>query len=265
MASPDVIDMTRGVYRRIYSGFLWGRRINAVSMEAEAWFWRLVAVADDMGNFRADIEALVSDASPRRRVSDDAVGVWMAELRRPGPGLAPLIVLYESDGEEYGHIENWEALQPMARDPQTHRPRRPIMRVPAHHAHSCADMRSESEPETDTNTKTEAESAPEDISGRNSDSDSPELRRPRARITWHPVVAPLLGRAGTGQRPVGDKQHAADATCADLWWDEIWPIDDEASGRVRFERAMKLISRARDKDRPMAWVTPTLKRERLIT
>jgi hypothetical protein len=33
------VDMTKGMYRRIYSGFLNGKRINAVSEGAENWFW----------------------------------------------------------------------------------------------------------------------------------------------------------------------------------------------------------------------------------
>lgn len=107
------MDMRLGIYRLIYSGFLHGRRINSVSESTECFFWRLVALADDYGNFRADSIDLSKAAYPRRRKSPAAVADMLAKLANTEYGA--LIELYEVRGESYGHILGWFGLQPANR------------------------------------------------------------------------------------------------------------------------------------------------------
>lgn len=73
-------DLVRGTYRRQYSGFLRGRRICSVTIGAEAWFWRLHALADDWGRFEADPALLARDASGRREITQIQSEEWIAEL-----------------------------------------------------------------------------------------------------------------------------------------------------------------------------------------
>lgn len=112
MANTTLItDLTRGIYRRIYAGFLNGRRINSVTVSAEAWFWRLNAVADDFGNFRADPKVLSVEASPRRKISPEQCEKWMDELER-----VSLIGFYTVEGDRYGYIVGFKELQPAGKN-----------------------------------------------------------------------------------------------------------------------------------------------------
>jgi hypothetical protein len=142
----EYTDLTRGIYRRIYSGFLHGKRINSVSIEAEAWFWRVHSLADDFGNFRADPEVLRAEASPKRRVSAAKVAGWMQEL-----ASARLVTPYAVDGDPFAHIEGFVELQPASskNGKRTQRcpagqgesreskdsPENPIPSSPHHHQH----------------------------------------------------------------------------------------------------------------------------------
>ncbi len=121
--SFTITDLTRGVYRRIYAGFIHGKRINSVSIEAEAWFWRLNALADDFGNLRAEPANLCIEASPKRRVTADKVEGWMREL-----ASANLITPYIADDEPLAHINGFVDLQPFNRGKNGKA--RPIRRVP---------------------------------------------------------------------------------------------------------------------------------------
>jgi hypothetical protein len=111
LEASSTIDMTRGIYRRIYSGFLHGRRINQVSWMAEAWFWRLQALADDFGNFICDPEYLRGQAAPRRRLSPSRAIVLTDELVAVG-----LVEKYQIGAETFGHISGFENLQPPPRN-----------------------------------------------------------------------------------------------------------------------------------------------------
>lgn len=106
------IDLTRGIYRRVYSGFVNGKRICSVSIGAEAWFWRLTALADDFGNLYAEPEALCIAARGRRK----SVGVglserWVTELME-----AKLILAYEVGDERFIHIDGFTDSQPAGRN-----------------------------------------------------------------------------------------------------------------------------------------------------
>jgi hypothetical protein len=108
-----VTDLTKGVYRRLYSGFIKGQRINKLSLQAEAWFWRVMATADDFGNADAD-PGLCFAATVGRRVGitlEDVAG-WLVELGESG-----LIQMYaDESGDKYLHINGFEELQPAGRN-----------------------------------------------------------------------------------------------------------------------------------------------------
>lgn len=106
-ASKTNVDMTKGVYRKVYAGFLWGERISAVSMVAEAWFWRLHAIADDLGNLPGEPERLASEAGGRRRITPKQAQNLTDDLAAVG-----LIVRYQVDGADYIHILQFEDRQP---------------------------------------------------------------------------------------------------------------------------------------------------------
>lgn len=112
--NSTIVDMTRGMYRRIYAGFLSGRRICSVSIGAEAWFWRLMLLADDYGNLEADPRLLCQNARGRRRsVSEAQSERWITELAGTEP---PLVNLYNVGSERYCHLSGWEVLQPAPRN-----------------------------------------------------------------------------------------------------------------------------------------------------
>lgn len=101
-------DRSLGTYRRIYSGYLKGRRINSVSLGAECLFMRLMALADDYGNVSAEINDLHHEAFPRRpEVTRADVESWSKELVG-----ANLVTPYTSKGENFLSINDWMKLQP---------------------------------------------------------------------------------------------------------------------------------------------------------
>lgn len=105
-APTSIINLTRGVYRLIYAGAIFGRRINAVSEGAELVFWRLLLIADDFGAFSLDPVQVRTQALPRRDISPADLSGRVAELADVG-----LIRTYAVDGETYGEIVDWEATQ----------------------------------------------------------------------------------------------------------------------------------------------------------
>lgn len=111
MADSGVTDLTRGVYRRLYAGFIKGQRINKISLQAEAWFWRVFAVADDFGNFDADLELLRAATKGRRNVSVKQIERWLSEMADVG-----LISFYETKSERYLHILRFEETQPAGKN-----------------------------------------------------------------------------------------------------------------------------------------------------
>ena len=115
----EVTDMTRGVYRFVYStSWIEGKRINAVSEGAELLFLRLNLIADDLGNCDGDPEKLRAKALPLRpRIKTATVAKWLDELATvvsPATGRA-LIQRYTSGGELYLHIDSFKEFQPTRR------------------------------------------------------------------------------------------------------------------------------------------------------
>lgn len=167
-AAPDdePVDLTRGVYRRVYAGFIKGRRINRVSIGAEAWFWRINAAADDFGNADAD-PWLCHAATAGRRARDvtpDQVSAWVKELQAAG-----LVEFYESSGDKYLHVVGFTEMQPSARNGR--RMRRfpmnpsesgngsvPPREIPGNPGESGRS-------DTDTDTESKKESADADVAG----------------------------------------------------------------------------------------------------
>src|SRR5688572_4531929 len=112
MTDESVTDLTRGVYRRLYSGYIRGQRINKLSLSAEAWFWRLTVSADDFGNGEADPELCrLATAGRRKKVTAAQIEKWLEEMRTVG-----LLEFYEVKGERYYHLLNFEEWQPSARN-----------------------------------------------------------------------------------------------------------------------------------------------------
>jgi hypothetical protein len=96
----------------VYEHCRTGRRINAVSIEAEFLFWRINnCVADDFGNFLADPRIVRHDAVPLRDVTVDQVGGWLKDL----VGIE-LIRTYIVSNESYGHIVGFLTRQPANRN-----------------------------------------------------------------------------------------------------------------------------------------------------
>jgi hypothetical protein len=118
MAKSKTCDMSWGVYRLIYAGFLTGRRINAVSEGAEMWFWRLYALADDFGNLPADLDLLKAKGAPMRRgVTPAKIKRWNDELAREwDEGTPGLISFYTVGREQYIHITEFAERQPAGRN-----------------------------------------------------------------------------------------------------------------------------------------------------
>ena len=104
----DITDLTAGTYRRQYSGFIFGDKINSVSMPAEAWFWRIHAIADDFGNLSAAPEWVYLKAIGKRltTLSLETATKYTAELEAAG-----LIIRYTARGGDYFHIFGWDEMQ----------------------------------------------------------------------------------------------------------------------------------------------------------
>lgn len=100
-------DYTHGFYRRIYQGFVRGHRINSVSLEAEAIFWRMTVQADDCGNMDADERFIVRDLEGRRDFTAEQVKGWIDELEQAG-----LVRRYVVAGKHFVSICDFLTFQP---------------------------------------------------------------------------------------------------------------------------------------------------------
>lgn len=274
----NTFDMTRGVYRRIYAGFLRGKRINLVSLEAEATFWRLNAVADGLGNLRADCK---NDVFPRREITLDQFTAWLNELvdlKDPKTGEPiPLVERYNAaDGEEYLHIIGFTSLQPAGRNG------RRVQFHPAlpHHAPAADPTATASRNRAGDDQRPVAKKAPRkkkepavatppsapppEVGPKdNLEASDPIEARKQCRLRYLSAVMPLLGRTDSGRHVAGSAQYEADQTCMYQWWDEIvWPEGtSEQVGRDRMAKALSLIKQANrpGKAKPMAWLNEAMK------
>jgi hypothetical protein len=106
-----ITDLTAGLYRRQYAKFIKGKRINALSLEAEAWFWRVHAAADDFGNADGEPGLVHAATAGRRRVTVEQVTGWLNEMKTEG-----LIRFYESTGDTYLHVVGFIRKQPAGKN-----------------------------------------------------------------------------------------------------------------------------------------------------
>lgn len=113
----EATDMSRGVYRRLYSALLHGRRINAVSDTAELLFCRLLLLADDFGNLNGDPKLIKATGFPRRSWSIRKIEDALGELFKSATSTSPsLITKYTVGGETYINITGFEEMQPKGRN-----------------------------------------------------------------------------------------------------------------------------------------------------
>lgn len=93
--------------RIVREGILRSRRIDALSVEAELFYRRLLSVVDDYGRHEADTVLLRSDLYPLRinRVSDEDVERWLGECTG---GDDPLITLYVAKGRRYLQVSRFD-------------------------------------------------------------------------------------------------------------------------------------------------------------
>jgi hypothetical protein len=162
-ASQTVTDLTRGVYRRQYAGFINGKRINAVSLEAEAWFWRVhTAAADDFGNLPGE-SSLIAYATIGRRggVSVEQVEAWCGELLD-----ADLLRYYEVSNERYIHVVGFLNRQPAPRNGKRIRryPKSPYEDTDIRGSPDssiCSDSDAHSDTDTDSEDPRSTEGSPE--------------------------------------------------------------------------------------------------------
>jgi len=141
-----VVDLRRGIYRRLYSGVRTGRRLNACSVDAELLFWRLHAAADDFGNLHGEPELCRIDAAPLRREWDNGrVADLLDELAGTDP---PLIRFYTVDDERFVHICEFCDRQPANRDGRRYQRYPPDPFTPDelnNAAESCGAVRTDTE------------------------------------------------------------------------------------------------------------------------
>jgi hypothetical protein len=151
MTDDSVTDLTRGVYRRLYSGFTTGQRINKISLNAEAWFWRILATVDDFGNGRADPH-LCKDATAglRRQVTAKQISGWLREMQAAG-----LVQFYSVKGEPYLHVVNFEETQPAGKNGR--RLKRHPIPGESEGIQEIPDVVSASDSDNDPDTKDDAE------------------------------------------------------------------------------------------------------------
>lgn len=111
--SDDVTDLTRGVYRRLYAGFVRGRRINSVSLMTEAWFWRVHAAADDFGNLDGD-PVLCHAATAGLRGAEVSTGKVETFIKEMVDNR--LLRRYEVGKENFLHIIGFSGRQPAGKN-----------------------------------------------------------------------------------------------------------------------------------------------------
>lgn len=277
-AKPTTVDLTRGIYRRVFGCWLKGRRINAVSIEAEALFLRLILCADDFGNVPGDPEDILIAAYPRRRdITVEQVAGWLEELA--GTPRGALIARYEAGGEFYLHLCDWSVFQkagPNGRRMQRH-PMHPPGESKAQDSPPGESKAQDSPsgearaPETETDAETEGQSQHQDETEPEADapgSDSAKRAQFPSASTRQESGPMVLTdaharwchawRTEVGQLYSKEpQQHAADRTDAMGLFIRLYPAGmDEGTGkeRIRLARALIPVAKRNAKGPPMAYL-----------
>ncbi|MGB0768351.1 MAG: hypothetical protein ACPGYV_11650 [Phycisphaeraceae bacterium] len=297
MTEASIENLKRTVYRHVYAGWLKGRRINAVSIEAEMCFLRINLACDGHGNFHADPELVAIEAFPlRRSVTPEQCSQWIDELAQCG-----LVSLYEAGGETYGHITGFAGIQPAGKNGRRHRlhPEPPPPQADPRESKGIQidpvnpNEQNENENENEKEKKNEnenekARSAQADgcagsmpvadsvsFSLPTSDSGSAKaasakatqpLTREKAKARWVSLIVQqrMIGRVNGSTHPKGSPQHEADLTSINRLWDRVWPeaIDDGDADQVgRFNTLVTITKHAKGKNKPMAWMTQHIKKQ----
>jgi hypothetical protein len=105
------MDFKKGPWRRLWSNFIRGKKINYVSREAEMYFWRLHSAVDDFGNTEAEPFLLHAATAGRRQMTPDEIVDWVNEL-----ASAELLSLYEYNGDDFLHIHDFVGWQPAGKN-----------------------------------------------------------------------------------------------------------------------------------------------------
>jgi len=81
-------------------------------MEAECWFWRILATVDDFGNMQADPTICYNlTVGHRQRLKPDQVNKWLLEMERQ-----KLILFYVVGTEKFLHVFGFEDMQPAGKN-----------------------------------------------------------------------------------------------------------------------------------------------------
>lgn len=107
-------ELLMGRYRRLYESFIFGKRINAVSWPAEAFYWRCYSIADDYGNFPVEPFILMAKAGGLRRMTAEECTGYIKEME--SKGLIRLYLVGEDDW--YGHLLSFTKTQPPTGPPR---------------------------------------------------------------------------------------------------------------------------------------------------
>ncbi len=94
-----------------------------------------------------------------------------------------------------------------------------------------------------------------------SGGDSVSMERRKAELQWSIAIGPLIGRHTHGRHAAGTPQANADRTAERIMFDEIVYPDDAPDGPARTKRAIELVKRADQAQKPMAYLTTLLQRE----
>lgn len=282
----QVVDLKRGIYRRLYSGAIKGKRINAVSVQAEMVFWRLHMIADDFGNFEAEPDLLRAAAFVRRpEITTNALAIAMGELTAQA-----LVARYEHDGDAYGHIVGFVAMQPTKNGKRARRYPEPPWNDQNENGLDAAplpdgpdglwdqqgcpvdpDETSEAQVDPDVSRGIRCdndndndyikEELEQDQGGFSPpvDSDSDSAQRQKAWTVWSLQCSPLVGMDAGAKHPQGSPKYNADLTCVQRWFDtRVWPVGlDDVEGQRRLTQALEIVKRApgrAKKQNPMQYV-----------
>lgn len=118
-------------------------------MEAECWFWRILASVDDFGNMQADPSICYNlTVGNRKRLKPQNVRKWLAEMAQVG-----LIRFYLVRGEQFLHIEDFETTQPAGKNGKRLQ-RHPLMNADESW---CIQVNPDSSSVSDTDTDTDTD------------------------------------------------------------------------------------------------------------
>jgi hypothetical protein len=117
----------REPWNPLLKSYPFSQKVNAISIGAETLFTRLVAQADDYGNYYGSPRMLLATLYPHRwekkEVNETDTGRWRAELVTCTAG--PLAAMYSVNGIEYLHLLNSRRILRSDVSPDERFPREP--------------------------------------------------------------------------------------------------------------------------------------------